>query len=156
MGGAGKTQLALRYAFKFSEQYQARIWIDASTQEGLITGFASIRRKYAESILGPAQSLDGSAVAETIAWIDQVKGQWLVIFDNADRIDLRTIRNYFSNAVKGHVIVTTRQSKGARMSTLKGVEVQGTKPGESLEIFFKNAAVSVPSGAQKLAAARIT
>jgi len=159
MGGSGKTQLALRYAFKFSEQYQARIWIEASTQERLITDFASIRYKYAKSIqqaLGSAQSLDGSAVAETIAWIDQVKGQWLVIFDNADVIDLRTIRNYFSNALKGHVIVTTRQSKGARMSVLKGVEVQGTQPGESLEIFFKNAAVRVPSGAQKLAAARIT
>ena len=158
MGGVGKTQLSLWYASKFSKEYQIKIWIDATSEESMKSNFESIRRKHLNSIeraLGVARSKDNAAATEVIAWLDHAKGEWLILFDNADDIDLKRIRNLFPNSIKGHVIVTTRQSNGARMSTLEGIEVLGTSEAESLDIFFKNAAIDTPTISQRNAARRI-
>ena len=159
MGGVGKTQLSLWYASEFSKDYQIRIWIDATSEESIKSNFESIRRKHLKNIehaLGIARSSDNAASTEVIAWLDHAKGEWLLLFDNADDIDLKKIRNVFPNSIKGHVIVTTRQSSGARMSTLEGIEVLGTTDAESLDIFFKSAAIGNPTITQRNAAARIT
>ena len=159
MGGDGKTQLALRYALEFPKDYQVRIWIDAASEEILLSDYDSLRRKHLGRIqkaLGTAQASDDAVASEVISWLDHAKGEWLLLFDNADDIDLRKIRNLLTNSIKGHVVVTTRQSDGARISALEGIEVLRTTTTESLEIFLKNAPITNPNASQRNTAGRIS
>ena len=39
LGGVGKTQVALEYAYRYHQDYEAVLWTRADTQEALISGF---------------------------------------------------------------------------------------------------------------------
>ncbi|KAL8818383.1 MAG: hypothetical protein Q9191_007953 [Dirinaria sp. TL-2023a] len=159
MRGVGKKELTLRYVLESSERYQIVIWTDAKSDESMTIDFESIRRKYFKSprnVLGTAQSNENAAATEVISWLDDAKGEWLLLIDNADDIDLRKISSWFSNSIKGHVIATTRQSNGAIMPTLESIELVGTTTSELIDIFFKNAVLANPSASQRTAAGRIT
>ena len=45
LGGLGKTQLAIEYAHRFRESYDAVFWLSAETEFGLATDCADIARK---------------------------------------------------------------------------------------------------------------
>ena len=42
LGGVGKTQLAMAYAYKFSTVYKTLYWVNAATEESLLCGFRKI------------------------------------------------------------------------------------------------------------------
>ena len=91
-GGTGKSQLALELAYQTRRKDKncSVFWIDASNVDGLYQSYASI-----------AQKLDIPGWADEKADIRQIvklhlsrkdSRQWLLIFDNVDRIDLGSSR----------------------------------------------------------------
>jgi hypothetical protein len=42
MGGIGKTQTALEYAYRHRQEYKDVLWVNASTHETLVADFAGI------------------------------------------------------------------------------------------------------------------
>ena len=51
LGGIGKTQIALAYAYNHLQDYQAILWSRADTTEALISGFA----QFAEATPAPTE-----------------------------------------------------------------------------------------------------
>jgi tetratricopeptide (TPR) repeat protein len=103
LGGIGKTQIAVEYAYRHRNDYQAILWVKASTPEELTEDVAALAR-----ILNlPEQraSKQQESIDAVQHWLATHDG-WLLIFDNADNLSLLT--DYLPSAPKGHIVLTTR------------------------------------------------
>jgi len=109
LGGIGKTQVALEYAYRYREAYRCIFWIKAAIHETLISDFASL----ADLLHLPEkdeqdQNLKVAAVKRWLATHDE----WLLILDNAD--DLTVVNEFLPTDSRGHILLTTRaQAIGA-------------------------------------------
>lgn len=109
LGGLGKTQTAVEYAFRYRGNYRAVLWMRAETSEDLITGF----RTAAELLKRPASHMQNtqSLIASLQEWLINTP-DWLLILDNADTLPL--IVPFIPRPVRGHLLLTTRSiSQGA-------------------------------------------
>ncbi|MCI0423971.1 MAG: tetratricopeptide repeat protein, partial [Acidobacteria bacterium] len=142
LGGVGKTQTALEYAYRHEQDYQVVLWGNANSRETLVTDFATMAgllnlpEKHAQD-----QSETVSAVKR---WLENNDG-WLLILDNADEFAMA--REFIPSRETGHVLLTTRaQNTGpiaARQAVKKMEPQEGAlfllrrlekiKKGESLE-----------------------
>jgi len=83
LGGVGKTQTAIEYAWLHRDAYQAVLWTKAEIREDLVSGFVAIAKLLN---LPQAASTDQQAAAAAARqWFEQNCG-WLLILDNADDI----------------------------------------------------------------------
>lgn len=103
LGGIGKTQTAIEYAYRYQHEYEHIFWVKADTREGAIADMLAIAlrlnlREYQEQ----DQALVLAAVKR---WFTQHE-RWLLIFDNADNLDL--IRDMLPSTTQGHTLLTTR------------------------------------------------
>jgi hypothetical protein len=104
LGGLGKTQTAVAYAFRYRKQYQSVLWIKAETEEDLVTGFTSIAKLLA---LPDTNLQQRESVLESIQrWLSDVT-DWLLIFDNV--VNLTLIEAFLPRKLlNGHILLTTR------------------------------------------------
>jgi tetratricopeptide (TPR) repeat protein len=99
MGGVGKTQLAVEYAYRFASEYDIVWWVQSEKPATLVDDYGRLAEK-----LGFSQK-DSKTVEQVKGWLRQNRG-WLLIFDNAP--DAASVRDYIPGANTGHVIVTSR------------------------------------------------
>jgi hypothetical protein len=104
LGGVGKTQLALEYAYRYAGEYDLVWWINSEESTVLAAEYAELARplKLPEKD-APEQNLVIQAVQR---WLGQNR-DWLLIFDNAE--NAAAIRSYLPQAPTGHVIITSRK-----------------------------------------------
>ena len=124
LGGIGKTQTAVEYAFRYRGEYQAVFCMKSSTAEELAEDFESIAKllelpeRYAQE-----QSLIVAAVKR---WFE-THGQWLLIFDNAD--NLETLLDYIPQGTMGHTLITTRAHAIGGIATKIEMPVMNSEEG---------------------------
>ncbi|MET9735917.1 FxSxx-COOH system tetratricopeptide repeat protein [Streptomyces sp. NPDC006458] len=103
LGGVGKTQLAVEYAYLYRSQYRFVAFVDAEHPDLVASQFASLATE-----LGLAEVSSEQAIAQVYGTLLD-HGPWLIIFDNGERpgalADALPSGDLGSN---GHVIVTTR------------------------------------------------
>src|SRR5262249_38730696 len=99
----GKTQVALEYAYRHAQDYQAVFWVRADSRDMLVAGFLEI----AHTMKLPERDERDQTVmvAAVKAWLSQHTG-WLLILDNADEIPL--LPEFLPTPMQGHLILTTR------------------------------------------------
>ena len=83
LGGIGKTQTAVEYAYRYRDDYEAVFFIRADTEAEILSGFGEIARRLDA---GEAQDQE-QLVDAVLAWLGESTG-WLLIFDNADKLDI--------------------------------------------------------------------
>src|SRR5205807_9329578 len=83
LGGIGKTQVAVEYAYRHREDYRFVLWVSATTPLTLATGLGKI----ADVLQLPERVLreQSKAVAAVLRWLAVHEG-WLLIVDNADEL----------------------------------------------------------------------
>jgi tetratricopeptide (TPR) repeat protein len=134
LGGIGKTQTAVEYAYRYQSDYKAILWAKADTRETLVSdlvtlaGLLNLPEKDAQD-----QSL---AVAAVKGWL-QTHRDWLLILDNAD--DLAMVREFIPPAVKGHLLLTTRAEATGRLA--QRVEVEKMEPEEGALFLLRRAGI---------------
>lgn len=103
LGGIGKTQTAVEYAYRYQHEYRFVFWIRAATRNTLIADFMTI----AEMLQLPEKNEPDQtiAVAAVRRWLAKNQN-WLLILDNAD--DLTVIHDYLPTGNNGHILITTR------------------------------------------------
>ncbi|MEU5872598.1 tetratricopeptide repeat protein [Glycomyces sp. NPDC047369] len=83
MGGAGKTQLAARFARQLVERRQLDllVWVTASSRDAIVARYAE-----AATVLGLAGTSVAASDAATrlLAWLAHTERRWLVVLDNLD------------------------------------------------------------------------
>ena len=134
LGGIGKTQTAIEYAYRYRELYTAVFWVDAESRETLLAGFVSI----ADALnLPSAQAKEQEqAVAEVHRWLEGNQG-WLLILDNADELPL--VQKFLPNQPQGHLLLTTRAQ--ATTALAEGVPVKAMAPEEGALLLLRRTGV---------------
>ena len=103
LGGIGKTQLAVEYAYRHRDDYSAILWASAESADVLVSDFSLIAALLElEERHAQEQSTMVNAV---LRWFDTHQG-WLLILDNAN--DLEIARPFIPSSGNGHVLLTTR------------------------------------------------
>ena len=116
MGGVGKTQLAIEYAYRFAGAYDMAWWVNAE-QGGLIgEQFAALG-----SALGCIPAGAGiEAVRFAVLAELRERGRWLLVFDNAE--DPADIAGWLPGG-GGHVLVSARARGWTEVAAAVEVDV---------------------------------
>ncbi|KAJ6564845.1 hypothetical protein B0H19DRAFT_1068345 [Mycena capillaripes] len=96
LGGAGKTQTALKFIQK-SSHFSDKFFLDASTTETIQTGLKKI------ATLKNA----GNTSQEALQWLTTQCEEWLLFFDNADDPNLN-LNRFLPHCSHGNIIITSR------------------------------------------------
>jgi tetratricopeptide (TPR) repeat protein/transcriptional regulator with XRE-family HTH domain len=131
LGGIGKTQIAVEYAYRAHEQgqYTHTLWMNAASKEALMTSFTALAELLPEF---PAKNeTDQQKLVEAIKrWLEQCPERWFLIFDNAD--DLSLVQEYFPHHGNGSILLTTRANAVGSLATSIEVEKMGFIEGTHL------------------------
>jgi tetratricopeptide (TPR) repeat protein/transcriptional regulator with XRE-family HTH domain len=114
MGGIGKTQVALEFAYRYADEYDAVLWVHAedSTLKADVV-------KLAETLhLPDREKLNPFLAREAVKGWLQDHDRWLLIFDNVENV--ANVFNILPNRYCGSVILTTRfQNADPHMRSLE-------------------------------------
>jgi len=121
LGGIGKTQTALEYAYRYHDNYHVIIWMNADTNESLVADLANVAK-----MLNLPEKNEQNPVLIINAlkrWL-QVNSNWLLILDNVENLEI--VRTLIPQFARGHILITTRlQAVGTLASQ---VEIDKMKP----------------------------
>jgi tetratricopeptide (TPR) repeat protein/transcriptional regulator with XRE-family HTH domain len=111
LGGIGKTQVVLEYAYRHAQDYEAVFWVRADSRDMLVAGFLEI----AHAVNLPERDDWDQAVmvAAVKSWLSQHTG-WLLILDNADELTL--LPDFLPTPIQGHLLLTTRAQALGRLA----------------------------------------
>ena len=103
LGGIGKTQIAIEYAYRYAREYEAVLWVQADSPELLVSEFARLAQTL--DLPDKEEQDQWRIVSAVKRWLQDHTG-WLLILDNAD--DPTSIADFLPRGVSGATLVTTR------------------------------------------------
>lgn len=117
LGGIGKTQIALEYAYQYRQEYRAVFWASAASRETLHAGLVNI----ADLLQLPEKAeRDQNKIIKAVKkWLATHQG-WLLILDNADEVTV--VQDMAFSDYSGHLLLTTRAQ--ALGSVAQRIEVE--------------------------------
>lgn len=142
LGGIGKTQLAIEYAYRAAQQYDAVFWVSAETQEILLAGYAALAE---ELNLPEKDEQDQNVMLQAVRRWLQTHTNWLLILDNAD--DLSLVEPLLPPMYGGRVLLTTRAQATGRFA--HRIEVDTLKNEEGALLLLRRAGILSEQGAQE-------
>jgi tetratricopeptide (TPR) repeat protein len=138
LGGIGKTQSAVEYAYRYHNDYQAVLWARAETRQLLILDFVAVAGLLN---LSEKDMQDQNKVVEAVKrWLKEHR-EWLLILDNAD--DLEMVREFVPPAFGGHILLTTRAQSMGRLA--HRIEIEKMEPWEGALFLLRRAGIIVGS-----------
>jgi tetratricopeptide (TPR) repeat protein len=136
LGGIGKTQIALAYAYRYRNRYPVRLWINAATQADLVASFVSTASLLPLSLT--RDEPDSMVIEAVKQWLEQTALQWLLIFDNADE-EIERIHPYFPQSPNGDIIVTTRTQAIGPITAAEPIEVTAMEGLDGVHLLLRRA-----------------
>jgi hypothetical protein len=141
LGGIGKTQLAVEFMRKHREKFSSVFWLDGSSRDRLKQSIAGCAGRVAQGQIteasrtystGKSGDVD-TVVREMLSWFAKSDNtNWLIVFDNVDREyqpsnpssdpDAYDIREFFSGADHGSILITSRLPKLGQLGESKQVQ----------------------------------
>lgn len=102
LGGIGKTQIALEYAYRFDHDYDAILWIQAETYEILLADLVAL----ADVLQLPeAHHEEDIRIVEVVKQWLRTHTRWLLILDNVE--DIAQVHHLDLPRTNGHLLLTT-------------------------------------------------
>jgi tetratricopeptide (TPR) repeat protein len=138
LGGIGKTQTAVEYAYRYYSDYpEAIFWARADSREGLVTDFGAM----AQALHLPEEvEQDQNLVIDAVKrWLKE-HANWLLILDNVE--DLAMIKSVLPSAYRGHILLTTRMQATGEVA--RGVEMEQMEPEEGTLLLLRRASILAP------------
>ncbi|KAE8390334.1 hypothetical protein BDV23DRAFT_183624 [Aspergillus alliaceus] len=121
IGGAGKTQVALQYAYRSRDQFDAVLWVSADSTVKMAQDYMAVARH-----LGVIPAMEETqdafgAMGKVKSWLADTTCSWLLIFDNADNLE---VLDYgWPSGVAGSILITTRDSNASLHPASQGLQV---------------------------------
>jgi tetratricopeptide (TPR) repeat protein len=103
LGGVGKTQLAVEYAYRHAADYDLVWWVRAEEAATLAADYAALA---APLDLPQKDDPDQRLVVQAVRHELGQRPGWLLVFDNAQ--NPQDLHGYLPQAETGHVLVTSR------------------------------------------------
>jgi tetratricopeptide (TPR) repeat protein len=145
LGGIGKTQTAIEYAYRHRDDYQAVLWVRSSTREELLSDYIAI----ATLLHLPEQDAHDQNITVTAVkgWLE-THPRWLLIFDNADKLDL--FREFLPRDNMGRILLTTRAQSMSGLAHKVPLARMG--PAEGALLLLRRAGLIAPDATVEEAA----
>lgn len=127
LGGIGKTQLALEYAYRYGQGYQAILWARAESPEALVSSYVALA-----ALLGlpEREAKEQEVIVEAVKRWLQAHRDWLLILDNAD--ELAILPDFLPPTLEGHLLLTTRAQATGRLAYRIDIEILSSNQGALL------------------------
>ncbi len=138
IGGVGKTQLAIEYAYRKEHDFSSIFWIDCTNSDyarmSMLEGLRNVRLHYerhlpqksqgyrliekfftrsakARGLLSDSECrVEQDEVEVFLEWLTLPgNDNWLVIYDNVDDLETFDIRTFFPRSSCGNIVVTSRR-----------------------------------------------
>jgi tetratricopeptide (TPR) repeat protein len=128
LGGIGKTQIALEYAYRSREQdrYTHILWLNAASEEAILTSFQMLAERL-PNFVDKAQKDQRQLIAAILHWLEACSDPWLLIMDNADELAL--VQPYLPQQGLGSILLTTRATAVGWLAHSMEVEQMGLTEG---------------------------
>lgn len=142
LGGMGKSQIAVEYAYRHAQEYTALFWIGAETPESIASSFVSIA-----TVLGlpERQAADHRHLTSAVhRWLSMHR-QWLLIWDNVEDLDLLSAA--LPSTRQGAMLFTTRRQTLGTLA--RGIELQPMKEEEGTLFLLRRARLLDPGAAEE-------
>jgi tetratricopeptide (TPR) repeat protein len=132
LGGMGKTQTAVEYAYRHRDDYSAIFWVNSDTQELIAADYKGI----AQLLHLPFKDNDdpNATVPSVRRWLEN-NTSWLLIYDNADEPDV--IQDFMPNESHGHILLTSRAQVFDNLGATTLIELDKMSSREASS-FYKN------------------
>ncbi|KAJ7657078.1 P-loop containing nucleoside triphosphate hydrolase protein [Mycena rosella] len=140
LGGAGKTQTALRFIEESSSCFSDIFLIDTSTVETINTGLKNIA----------VTRNVGSTADDALRWLSTQPAEWLLLFDNADDPNIN-LQMFFPACTHGNILITSR-NPGLRVYTGAHSLVSDMEELDAVELLLTSAGEDFTSGNRIIAA----
>lgn len=148
LGGIGKTQLALEYAYHYRDNYAAVLWVRAGSQTQMLGDLSSIAELLQIPRTKKLESKHQHLINEIAYWLRTHSG-WLLVFDNADEnpddaenaeavekgIGLDRLLSLLEG---GHILLTTRVQTVANLAQNFRLEEMQPEEGAQLLLLRSN------------------
>ncbi len=138
LGGIGKTQIALEYAYRHEHAYRAILWVQADTRDALISGFSKLAGLLS---LPEKDAQDQQLMVEAVKHWLETHEQWLLILDNAD--DLALLDEFLPRRSTGHILLTTRAQYAGTFA--HSIEVEPMEAAEGSLLLLRRVRVLAPN-----------
>jgi len=130
LGGVGKTQTAVEYAYRYFQQpsgYDWVLWVNASSLT-LAGSFGAIATDLA--LPNHRENKLDENIAAVKCWL-ATHERWLLIFDNVDDPD--TVQPFLPNAPHGQMLITSRLPRLERLGVGRAIPLDTLDPEEAQE-----------------------
>lgn len=117
LGGIGKTQIAVEYAYRYIQDYQTILWAYAQSSEALSSSYVSFA---AFLELPEREAREQETIIEAVKRWLQLHHDWLLILDNAD--ELAILPGFLPPQPGGHLLLTTRAQASGRLARRLNIE----------------------------------
>ncbi|CAL2069312.1 MULTISPECIES: FxSxx-COOH system tetratricopeptide repeat protein [Streptomyces] len=119
MGGVGKTQLAIEYAYRHQSEYDIVWWIPSERPGQIGQALVELAQRLG-LVTTTEANIAGPAVREALRE-GRPYSRWLLIFDNADNPE--QVRHYFPQGGHGTILVTSRNRRWGQVGGSLEVDV---------------------------------
>jgi tetratricopeptide (TPR) repeat protein/transcriptional regulator with XRE-family HTH domain len=134
LGGIGKTQLALEYAYRYVLEYRAIFWIGAETVEQV---HASLLRIAEQLNLPERMEIDQQRIVAAVQHWLETHSEWLLIWDNLEDLDL--LPHFLPANRQGAILITTRRQ--ALGTVAQGINLAPMVEEEGMLLLLRSAKV---------------
>jgi tetratricopeptide (TPR) repeat protein/transcriptional regulator with XRE-family HTH domain len=117
LGGIGKTQVAIEYAYRHASEYKAVLWARAESDKSLISDFVAFANLPG---LPQKDETDQNRVVDAVKHWLRVHPSWLLILDNADNV--QHVYTFLPALGDGNILITTRSQ--AIGPNIKNIELE--------------------------------
>jgi NB-ARC domain len=132
LGGIGKTQTAVKYTYRYRDEYDFVLWITADSKDSIISGYVTIANLLDLPVKNDSdQNLIISAV---LNWLE-INENWLLVLDGAD--ELSFLKNFIPFDPKGHVLLTSRAHLFEELDITNQTKMEKMSPSEARQFFIK-------------------
>lgn len=144
LGGIGKTQLAIEYAYRHAGEYVCVWWVRAEDAATRSSEYAALAKKLA---LPEADMQDERITIDAVrSWFGQNAG-WLLVLDNVPHPS--DVAGLLPTTALGHVIVTSRDPNWGQFATPVRIDVFDGP--SAIEFILKRTGSSDRTAADRLA-----
>ncbi|KAL9607579.1 MAG: hypothetical protein Q9167_007518 [Letrouitia subvulpina] len=153
MGGVGKTQTALAYAWGKVNEYDLVCWLHAETEIALASSLGDLARQLKLAQISPGNNTSNALLV--IEWLQQTTRTWLLVYDNAEKRDF--LAKFWPKSGHGAILATTRNRTISPWLCTSKYQINIFSPDEGARFLLhmmaaQNLDIELPSTEMKVAA----
>ncbi|KID60293.1 tetratricopeptide repeat domain-containing protein, partial [Metarhizium brunneum ARSEF 3297] len=133
LGGMGKTQIALKYAFSSLSKFEVVLWIPSDSREKMLARHIA----FAVEIGLVESTNDDQNKAKDIVkeWFETSQIPYLIIFDNADSVDNKALlAEFWPGGDTGSILITSRDK--SLLGEFSGQSLTQLLPEDAIELLM--------------------